>query len=230
MSDDAFRSRPRRCRRRSIELILVAVLLGACGSDSTTDDALSTDELEMVLLSPDDLVGDWTATGSGTSPVEPSRLEELCGNGQQLQLLDATTVTAAAFVRAPADIGATGGASIVEELSVVTLDEAERFMADADTVVAGCVGEPWATPEGDDVVIESRALPTVGDEAIGYRMVVQPPVGGSTVLVDIAWVRVGPVVMRLIAEGAADDGSSTSSVDFDAVVRRAVDVLAQAGS
>ena len=131
MSDDAFRSRPRRCRRWPVELILVAVLLGACGSDSTTDDALSTDELEMVLLSPEDLVGDWTATGSGTSPVEPSRLEELCGNGQQLQLLDATIVTAAAFVRAPADIGATGGASIVEELSVVTLDEAERFMADA---------------------------------------------------------------------------------------------------
>ena len=96
-----------------------------------------------------------------------------------------------------------------------------------DTVVAGCVGEPWATPEGEDVVIESRALPTVGDEAIGYRMVVQPPVGGNTEIVDVAWVRVGPVAMRLIA---ADDGSSTSSVDFDAVVRGAVDVLAQAGS
>lgn len=212
--------------------LAVAVGLGLLGAAACTD-ASGVEgqappghaELEAALLTDEALDASWvgmgvtpgaTADGAGDTVI-------LCLEGETVDLLDATAAVSASFVWQPPEGASADPPFLTQELVSAPSDALTAFLERLQAGLDSCMGSGQAPTGGAEQILEPLEVGGVGDETLAYRLTVeQPPEIGDSV-VDVVWVRKGPVATRLLLAGGT--GDDVDEEERDRVVRLAAEQL-----
>lgn len=206
---------------------VTTLLLAACGSDQDSSPpgdspsagwsagtVPSAEQLASVLVTVDDLEGDWTswegpdASPTGVPGVVP---EDQRGNLPRLEFCDKASD---ASVRAAEELDW----SAFRQLNLSTPDSprdhqvfVQEFLTAADPAetaatyvalrdgITACAGATTEYPDGEVGTSATLRVPTLGDAAVATREIVKEPSPRGTGIWDLRYVMVrdGPVLMSV---------------------------------
>lgn len=190
-------------RGAAVVLALGLVLTG-CGDD---DDTAATDgdggpsssvpaaDLTGLLLTAEDVPGDWQAVTEATAADFGSVADIPCEDTVVDPTIGERLTAEAGVVLEPAD------GSLQGIRQVLVAGEADQLASDLDAVFGAfesCIGTESTTPDGERLTSEVYPVPDFGDQRMAVTTIVgEPPDFETTWQVHTLFVRVDDVAMQL---------------------------------
>lgn len=221
--------------------VVLLVLAGCTGGDSTQDQpaAASTpvptatqqvpdaQQLAEMLVTSDELDGEWSSNPWGEPPTDRSSLAFgtgpfLCGDApsDSINAMNALRWQAIRQLDWP-----TAGRHIRQVLLADEPSATGALFADLRDGLEACVGSTESDERGRSWVWESIATPDVGDDRIGVLISIREPGVDVAYLGHVVLVRDGPVVMYArIGENLYGAGAESGLADDE--IRQQIQTMA----
>jgi hypothetical protein len=214
-----------------IGLALMALALGACGSDeTTTDTTLTPQQLSEGLLTTTDLGAGWTETQRDVfttrQPENPSIDPSLwcpAGKGDQLVALAGQEGADVELT-----LGTTDFPYMVRQQAWTNAD-VEQYFTSVQAAVAACTGITWKDSEGNSYTLQPLTAPTIGDESSSWTVTIETT--GTTPMTSFSQqtaARFGTVMMVLQGGATQTAGAGATAPNYLAIVQVAGDKMAAA--
>jgi hypothetical protein len=212
-----------------ITLVLMSLMLGACGSDKTTTPTTFTpQQLSGALLTTSDLGTGWTETQRDVfatrQPENPSIDPSLwcpAGKGDQL-------VTLAGHEGADVELssGSRDSPYMVRQQAWTNAD-VEQYLTSVKAAIGACSGLTWEDSGGNSYTLQPLAAPETGDESVSWTVTIQ--LSGTTPMTSFSQqtaARFGAVMMVLQGGAIATTGPAAAAPNYSMIVRAAGDRMA----